>query len=157
MENASRKFKASLLKLLQENVISGDFKLRGFQSKLKIFILFCVRHIKALSEDIPVDFDGGLAVWIKKLSADQFSVMKVPKTKRLHLTGVYLSTVLNRRFVEEVELEEAIKERAGEKVVFGEDTLRKSLELVNGLLKRQRDDTVMDERNPKKPRVVIIC
>lgn len=111
-------------KILQENVLSGDFKVAQFKSKLKEFLKFITATFSFIGADKDQSFvDTTIDTICSKLVASNFTKLKSPKASRLYLSVVYGSRVLGQEFSSNKVVRDHLTARYGSNLVFATDTI----------------------------------
>ncbi len=113
-----------LLKIIQENVLSGDFKVAKFKSNLKEFLKFVTATFSFINADKDQSsVNTTIDAVCSKLVASSFSKLKSPKTSRVYLSVVYGSRVLGLQFSSQEEVREHLNKRYGPNLVLATDTI----------------------------------
>lgn len=151
---------SKLLKILSENVVSGDLKIINFKSKLRIFLEYSTEQLNELlsyskdqvSESIKAAMDG----FSKEPSVNE-KTLPVPKCGRLWISIVYAIIVLNADIVTDVDAKGYLIRRYGEKsLVFDAETLHACVEhakvvnKINSSIGRKRKLPTIDEETQAK-------
>ncbi len=114
----------TLSKIISENVLSGDFKVANFKSKLKEFLKFVANTFSFLNpkENQPL-IDKAVETACAKLVASKFDKIKLPKASRLYLAAVYAVRVLGQEFPSKEDIRTHLIARYGSSLVFASDTM----------------------------------
>ncbi len=134
----SSKINPKLQKILSENVLSGDFKIKAFKTKLRNFLEYSTEQ---MNEMLPYSKDqvgASISQVISKSSASDFRELElpVPKCRRLWISIVYAVIVLNKEIFTDIDAKEHLVKRYGEKgLVFDPETLETCVDHAKVALK----------------------
>ncbi len=109
---------------MQENVLSGDFKVAKFKANLKEFLQFVAATFSIFNTDKDQSLiDEAIDTTCSKLVASNFNKLKNPKMSRLYLSVVYGSRVLGQKFDSKEAVHAHLLKRYGANLVFATDTI----------------------------------
>lgn len=150
---------SKLLKIISENVLSGDFKIRNFKTKLRIFLEYSSEQLNELLSFSKDQVNDGIKAAIDAFieSSHKDASLLVPKCGRLWISIVYAIIVLNKDIISESDAKDYLVQRYGEKsLVFDPETLQACMEhcriasKINSTIGRKRKLPPSDQETQAK-------